>query len=255
MRPSWPPPRMPMVAPGFEQALSLWAAWRRLGLPLRARRRAAWRAPVRQRQHGGRQQRRIDRAGLADGERADRDAARHLHDREQRILALQRVRVHRHAEHRQRRHRCGHAGQVGGAAGAGDDHLEAVACARLRRTRRAVSGCDGPRRSARRSRSSSASSVSAACFIVAQSDWLPMMIATGFEAIALPESANPCGRKRRIIGRDPRWQGERRTGTSMAAGQCARFAARQRSAMGLPQPRTGRLSFHRSPRCWPRSSG
>jgi hypothetical protein len=31
----------------------------------------------------------------------------------------------------------------------------------------------------------------AACFIVAQSDWLPMMIATGFEAIALPGSANP----------------------------------------------------------------
>ena len=39
----------------------------------------------------------------------------------------------------------------------------------------------------------------AACFIVAQSDWLPMMIATGFDAIALPESAKACGRKRGII--------------------------------------------------------
>src|SRR5690348_13103486 len=33
----------------------------------------------------------------------------------------------------------------------------------------------------------SASSVSAACFIVAQSDWLPMMIATGLDGIVLPE--------------------------------------------------------------------
>src|SRR6185312_262982 len=31
-----------------------------------------------------------------------------------------------------------------------------------------------------------ASSVFAACFIVDQSDWLPMMIATGFDAILLP---------------------------------------------------------------------
>jgi hypothetical protein len=73
----------------------------------------------------------------------------------------------------------------------------------------------------------SASSVSAACFIVAQSDWLPMMIATGFDDIVLPiahdperavpdldtgdgyrfsgkimrrEKIRPGGRKRRIIG-------------------------------------------------------
>jgi hypothetical protein len=32
----------------------------------------------------------------------------------------------------------------------------------------------------------------AACFIVVQSDWLPMMIATGFDAILLPEAAFSC---------------------------------------------------------------
>src|SRR6185312_1309628 len=49
----------------------------------------------------------------------------------------------------------------------------------------------------------SALSVSAACFIVAQSDWLPMMIATGFAAISLPLALRQAGfgeRKRRIIG-------------------------------------------------------
>ena len=40
-------------------------------------------------------------------------------------------------------------------------------------------------------RSPSASSVSAACFIVAQSDWLPMMIATGFAGISPPNIRRP----------------------------------------------------------------
>ena len=36
---------------------------------------------------GGRQQGRVDGAGPADGQRADRDAGRHLHDRQQRVDA------------------------------------------------------------------------------------------------------------------------------------------------------------------------
>jgi hypothetical protein len=43
----------------------------------------------------------------------------------------------------------------------------------------------------------SASSVSAVCFMVGQSDWLPMMIATGFPAI--DPSKRP-KKKRAIIG-------------------------------------------------------
>ena len=48
------------------------------------------------------EQARVPGAGLADGERAHRHAAGHLHDREQRIEPLQRGALHRHAEHRQR---------------------------------------------------------------------------------------------------------------------------------------------------------
>ena len=68
-----------------------------------------------------------DMAGAADGQRADGNAGRHLHDRQQRVLALQRRALDRHAEHGQRGHRGGHARQVGGPAGAGDDHLQAAA--------------------------------------------------------------------------------------------------------------------------------
>ena len=78
-----------------------------------------------QRQHARGEQRRIDRAGLADRERADRHARRHLHDRIERVEAGQRLGFDRHAEHRQRGHRGRHAGQVRGAAGARDDHLAA----------------------------------------------------------------------------------------------------------------------------------
>ena len=67
------------------------------------------------------EQRGVRRPGLADGERGDRDAGRHLHDRQQRVLSLQVARRHRHAEHGHRRLGGEHPGQVGGAAGAGDD--------------------------------------------------------------------------------------------------------------------------------------
>ena len=51
----------------------------------------------------GREERRVDRAGAPDRERADGHAGRHLRDREQRVEALQRLRLDRHAEHRQQR--------------------------------------------------------------------------------------------------------------------------------------------------------
>ena len=75
---------------------------------------------------GDGEQRGVDRARLADGERAHRNAAGHLYDGEQRIHALQRVRFHGHAEHRHQRLRGHHAGQMRGAARSGDDHLDAA---------------------------------------------------------------------------------------------------------------------------------
>ena len=47
--------------------------------------------------------------GVADRDRRDRDAARHLHDREQRVEAVELAERHRDADHRQRRHRRRHA--------------------------------------------------------------------------------------------------------------------------------------------------
>ena len=70
-------------------------------------------------------QRRIDGAGVADRERANRNAGRHLHDGIKRVLSRQGLRFHRHAEHRQAGQRGSHAGQMRRAAGAGNDHLEA----------------------------------------------------------------------------------------------------------------------------------
>ena len=82
-----------------------------------------------------RQQAGVGRAGLADRQRADRHAAGHLHDRQQRVEALERGALHRHAEHRQHRVRRHHAGQVRRAAGAGDDHLDAARLGALRELR------------------------------------------------------------------------------------------------------------------------
>jgi hypothetical protein len=73
------------------------------------------------------QKRGIDRARFADRERPDRHAGRHLHDREQAVLARERLRGDRHAEHRQRRERRSHARQMRSAPGPRDDNLEARA--------------------------------------------------------------------------------------------------------------------------------
>ena len=56
--------------------------------------------------------------GVADRDGRDRDAARHLDDREQRVEPAEVLGRDRHADDRQRRLRGEHARQVGGAAGA-----------------------------------------------------------------------------------------------------------------------------------------
>ena len=48
--------------------------------------------------HGGGEKRSIDGAGPADGERADRDAAGHLRDGEERVQALEGLRFDGNAE-------------------------------------------------------------------------------------------------------------------------------------------------------------
>jgi hypothetical protein len=93
-------------------------------------------APARQRLRGGgvfeaenrgREQRRVDRAGLADREGRDRHPGRHLHNRQKAVDAAQGAAFDRHAEHRHRGQRRGHARQVRRPAGPGDDRLEAAA--------------------------------------------------------------------------------------------------------------------------------
>ena len=65
-------------------------------------------------------------AGVADGQRPDRDAARHLDDRQQRVQPLQRPALHRHSQDRQRGLGGNHAGQVRRAARPGDDHAQSA---------------------------------------------------------------------------------------------------------------------------------
>jgi hypothetical protein len=65
-------------------------------------------------------------AGVADGEGRDGDAAGHLHDGEQRVDAVECVRLHGYAKNREAC-LCGdHAGKMRGAAGSGDDDADAA---------------------------------------------------------------------------------------------------------------------------------
>ena len=126
MRPSWPAPMMPIFMRRWAGAagrvvpstLSVCAARNASSAARISRMRIA------EDRRG--QQRRIGRARDADRQRADRNAGRHLHDRQQRIEAAQRLRLHRHAEHRQRGLRRRHARQMRRTAGAGDDDLQAA---------------------------------------------------------------------------------------------------------------------------------
>ena len=65
-------------------------------------------------------------ARAADRHRGDRDAGRHLHDRQQRVHPVQVRQRHRDADDRQRGDRGQHPGQVGGTPRAGDDHPQAA---------------------------------------------------------------------------------------------------------------------------------
>ena len=183
MRPSWPPPMIPMVEPG--------AIIPGLRPPIRSAPRARPRAarpsassPVRE--HRGGEQRGVDRARLADRQRSDRNAGGHLDDREEAIHALERLGFDRHSEHRKRGHRGGHPGQVRCAAGARDHELEPALLGRMgifvKPLGRPVRGDD----LASRARTPSWSSVSAAWRIVSQSELLPMMMPTSGSVIVPP---------------------------------------------------------------------
>ena len=161
MRPSWPAPRMPIVPPGAiftSAAMAVQPAWPATGSPGSSATAAVWAArQASSRSASGRSCNARTAAAssaalmapaLADGQRADRHAGRHLHDREQRITAGQRLRFDRHAEHRQLGQRRRHAGQMGGAAGAGDDQLEARGACALgegEQPLRSAMGGDDPR--------------------------------------------------------------------------------------------------------------
>src|SRR5690242_19568043 len=134
MRPSWPAPTMPTrgrvtVIPSARARVSSRGARVRLLehvgrlLGTIAVERRGDRGMLQGQDRGG-EQRGVDRSGFTDRNRRDRNAARHLHDRQQRIDALQRARPDRNADDRQARFRRRHAGQVRSAAGAGDQHLE-----------------------------------------------------------------------------------------------------------------------------------
>ena len=86
-----------MVSPGFSftcaEAVtpSLRVLLDRVGLLLAPGREPCRQRRIVQREHAGREQRGVDGAGLADRQRADRDAGGHLHDRVERIDAGQRL--------------------------------------------------------------------------------------------------------------------------------------------------------------------
>ena len=158
MRPSWPPPRMPITLPGgsitsrpsdrrdarpgfrrpprsgaARQAASAAAIASSLSARIAAASSAALIAPAR------------PIASVPTGTPAG------ICTIESRLSsALERAALDRHAEHRQRRHRRDHAGQVRRAAGAGDDHLEAARLGARRRSARAAPACGAPRRCASR---------------------------------------------------------------------------------------------------------
>src|SRR5687767_6535450 len=85
MRPSWPPPRIPMTEPGGRMRRSGSGIGARLGgdgsglLVAEVPERERNGRPA-EGQHLGRQQGGVDGSGLADRQRADRDAGRHLNN-------------------------------------------------------------------------------------------------------------------------------------------------------------------------------
>src|SRR5690349_9480469 len=101
MRPSWPPPRIPMVLPCGSGEASDIVGWKLgdgsglVGAEI-VERRSDLRIGEREdrcSQQGG-----IDGAGATDGESAHRNAGRHLDDREEAILAAERRGLRRYAK-------------------------------------------------------------------------------------------------------------------------------------------------------------
>src|SRR6185503_15231357 len=86
------------------------------------------------------QQRRIDRSRTTDGERADGNACRHLHDGEERVHAVESLGLDRHAEHRQMRFGGGHARQMRRTACPRNDDLKATPRSRFSKLKEQV-GC------------------------------------------------------------------------------------------------------------------
>ena len=80
--------------------------------------------------------------GSADRERAHGDAGGHLHDRQERIEPVERLRHHGHAEDRKDGVGSDHARQVRGAARSRDDDLDAPFLGGRLRTPAAARACD-----------------------------------------------------------------------------------------------------------------
>src|SRR4051812_226119 len=92
MRPSWPPPRMPMVAPrGRASAIFAGCRGDLGGLLGAIAGQGGVQLLVVEREDRGSEERGVGGAGLADGKSADGDAGGHLDDREQAVLATQRL--------------------------------------------------------------------------------------------------------------------------------------------------------------------
>src|SRR5437763_6673678 len=97
MRPSWPLPRMPMVEPGgsgprsMPSGIVLRRLWNRRGLLGTQGLEALGEVLVLECQDLRGEQAGISGSGLADGQGPHRHAGRHLHDREQAVLARQRL--------------------------------------------------------------------------------------------------------------------------------------------------------------------
>src|SRR5262249_30772202 len=129
MRPSWPAPRMPTVEPGGMAVMAdpLGRPFRdRLRLPGAPGGKPPSQHPILKREDRRGKKAGVARARLSPRERSDRNAARHLRDRKQRIEALERLALDRDAEYRQRRKRRDHARKMRGPARPRDDDLDAI---------------------------------------------------------------------------------------------------------------------------------
>ena len=167
-----------------------------------ARRRAVRRAPRRASASiGAASSAALTAPGLADRQRADRNARRHLDDGEQAVLAATAP--------------CDSTGTPNTGSGVSAAvmpgrcaappapamiTLKPAALRALGEIVRGGPACGGPRRSAPRARRRARRAISAACRMVAQSDWLPMMMATGFIAVTLRAARGP-RRSARLPGR------------------------------------------------------